>query len=187
MPGETDLATMLADLRVLHRPGTYVFVTVGHGRGAAATKAPGHEPDGDSAGGGPDSAGGARGGDDAIGAPDNDDAGDGPETPAAADNGHALRLGDGIEALIAEAEGVTAIATIERARAEGWAFDFEAAWLTLEVHSALEAVGLTAAVSAALTAEGIACNVVAGFHHDHLLVPADRAADAIACLEALRS
>ena len=101
--------------------------------------------------------------------------------------GGAVKLGDGIEALIAEAEGITVIATVDRARAEGWPFDFEAAWLTLEVHSALEAVGLTAAVSAALTAEGIACNVVAGFHHDHLLVPADRAADAIACIEALRS
>lgn len=185
MAGETDLAVMLAGLRVERRPGTYVFATVDHGRGAAATKATGHEPD--SADGGPDSAGGARGGDDAIGWPDDDDAGGGPATPAAADNGDALRLGDGIEALTVEAEGVTVVATLERARAEGWPFDFEAAWLTLEVHSALEAVGLTAAVSAALTAEGIACNVVAGFHHDHLLVPAHRAADAIACLEALRS
>jgi len=105
--------------------------------------------------------------------------------PALAGDG--VQLGDGVEALIWEAEGITVIATVERARAEGWSFDFEAAWLTLEVHSALEAVGLTAAVSAALTAEGIACNVVAGFNHDHLLVPADRTADAIASLEALRS
>lgn len=96
-----------------------------------------------------------------------------------------IHLGDGVEALITEAEGVTAIATVERAGAEGWSFDFEAAWLTLEVHSALEAVGLTAAISAALTAEGIACNVVAGYHHDHILVPAACADDAIACLEAL--
>ena len=152
MAGETDLAVMLAGLRVLRRPGTYVFVTVDHG-GAATTGR----------------------------------TGDGYGTPTAVGDDHALRLGSGIEALITEAEGITAIATAERARAEGWPFDFEAAWLTLEVHSALEAVGLTAAVSAALTTEGIACNVVAGFHHDHLLVPAARAADAMACLEALRS
>jgi hypothetical protein len=158
MAGETDLTAMLAGLRVLRRPGTYVFVTVGHGSSAA---------------------GGRGGTDDRIGS--------GPASPTGAGMDHAVRLGDGIEALIAEAEGVTAIATVERARAEGWPFDFEAAWLTLEVHSALEAVGLTAAVSAALTAEGIACNVLAGFHHDHLLVAATRAADAIACLEALRS
>jgi len=46
------------------------------------------------------------------------------------------------------------------------------------VHSSLEALGLTAAVSAALTEAHISCNVLAGFHHDHLLVPvadADRA------------
>lgn len=97
-----------------------------------------------------------------------------------------LPLGDGIDAVVSEVEGVTVVATLAAARRHGWTFDFEAAWLTLDVHSALEAVGLTAAFSAALGAAGIACNVLAGFHHDHLLVPADRAGDAIACLEALR-
>ena len=57
-------------------------------------------------------------------------------------------LGDGVEAILREAEGVTVVATIDRATAEGWAVDFEAAWLTLDVHSALEAVGLTAAPNA---------------------------------------
>jgi hypothetical protein len=50
----------------------------------------------------------------------------------------------------------------------------------------LSAVGLTAAVSAALTAEGISCNVVAAYGHDHLFVPADRAADALRALERLQ-
>lgn len=57
--------------------------------------------------------------------------------------------------------------------------------ITLTVHSSLLAVGLTAAVSSALAAEGISCNVIAGYHHDHLLVPVERAHDAIAVLEAL--
>ena len=52
---------------------------------------------------------------------------------------------------------------------------FVAAWLTLTVHSALEAVGLTAAVATALAAEGIPANVIAGYRHDHVLVPVDRA------------
>ena len=94
-------------------------------------------------------------------------------------------LGDGVAAVIHEAEGVTVVATRDTAERNGWAVDFEAAWLTLDVHSALEAVGLTAAFSAALGAEGIPCNVVAGFHHDHLLVPVDRAEDAIVCLRGL--
>ena len=85
-----------------------------------------------------------------------------------------------------EDEGVTVVATRAAAERNGWAFDFEAAWLTLDVHSALEAVGLTAAFSAALGAADIPCNVLAGFHHDHLLVPVDRVDDAIVCLEALR-
>lgn len=92
----------------------------------------------------------------------------------------------GIEALIAEDEGVTVVAEVGVARACGWPVDFEAAWLTLGVHSALEAVGLTAAVSRVLADAGLPCNVLAGRFHDHLLVPAERADDAIALLEGLR-
>ena len=95
-------------------------------------------------------------------------------------------LGDGIEALITEAEGTTIIATVEAARARGLTFDFEAAWLTLDVHSSLTAVGLTAAFAQALAAAGIPCNVLAGFHHDHLLVPVDDVDRALAALEHLR-
>ena len=98
-----------------------------------------------------------------------------------------VTLGDGVEALLREDEGVTAVATVEAAAREGWAVDFEAAWLTLDVHSSLEAVGLTAAVAAALAAEDIPCNVLAGYLHDHLLVPVGRADDAVACLARLRS
>ena len=59
------------------------------------------------------------------------------------------------------------------------------ACITLRVHSDLEAIGLTAAVSNALSEDGIACNIIAGFHHDHLFVPWDRRTDALAQLEAL--
>jgi hypothetical protein len=54
--------------------------------------------------------------------------------------------------------------------------------ITLTVHSALEGVGLTAAVSGALAEQGIACNVVAGFHHDHLFVPWERREEALGVL-----
>ena len=96
-------------------------------------------------------------------------------------------LGDGVAAVIDETEGPTVVATVERARAEGWPVDFEAAWLTLDIHSALEAVGLTAAFSTALADAGIPCNVIAGFHHDHLLVPVERAAEAVETLKRLAS
>lgn len=69
-----------------------------------------------------------------------------------------------------EREGLTLI--LERGEAErlGLDFDYVAAWLTLEVHSALQAVGLTAVVAGALAEAGISCNVVAAAFHDHLFV-----------------
>ncbi len=72
---------------------------------------------------------------------------------------------------VRESEGLTVV--LEQAQADrlGLPYEFVAAMITLQVHSALEAVGLTAAVSTALTRAGISCNVVAGYHHDHLFVP----------------
>ena len=59
--------------------------------------------------------------------------------------------------------------------------------ITLRVHSSLLAVGLTAAVSGALAARGISCNVVAGYFHDHLLVPVEQGPDALEVLGALQA
>ncbi len=84
-----------------------------------------------------------------------------------------------------EDEGTTVVVTIEQAEELGTVPDFVAAWITLEVHSALDAVGLTAAVSAALTDADISCNVVAAFFHDHLFVPHADAAGAMSALRAL--
>ena len=69
-----------------------------------------------------------------------------------------------------EKEGITII--IPRKVADNWGlkYSFVAAWITLTVHSALDAVGLTAAFSQALAAENISCNVVAGYFHDHIFV-----------------
>ncbi|MFD7868198.1 ACT domain-containing protein [Streptomyces sp. NPDC059783] len=86
---------------------------------------------------------------------------------------------------VREAEGLTLVLPEEQARAAGLAYTYAAGWITLRVHSALESVGLTAAVALALTDAGISCNVVAGFHHDHLFVPHDRAGEALAVLERL--
>ena len=76
---------------------------------------------------------------------------------------------------------------LERSVAErlGLAWSFTAAWLTVEVHTSLEAVGVTAVLTEALGAAGIPCNVLAGFCHDHLLVPVERADDALAALESV--
>lgn len=89
------------------------------------------------------------------------------------------------EAVVRELEGTTLVLRREVADAAGLPYDFVAAWITLTVHSDLAAVGLTAAFSTALADAGISCNVLAGFHHDHLLVPAGRRDDALEVLNAL--
>lgn len=138
MAGRTDLAAMLASLRIERLDEPVTVVTVG--QDARPCDAPTDEP---------------------------------------------LHLGEGVLALIAEAEGTTAVVTVAEARRRGWPVDFVAAWLTVAVHSSLDAVGLTAALSAALAERHIACNVLAGFHHDHLLVPLQRADEAVECLHGL--
>jgi uncharacterized protein len=72
--------------------------------------------------------------------------------------------------LFKEQEGVTMILAKEKADHLQLAYSFIAAWITLTVHSSLQAVGLTAAFSTALAAHGISCNVVAAYHHDHIFV-----------------
>ena len=87
--------------------------------------------------------------------------------------------------VVREDEGTTWVLPHEEADALGLAYDFLAAWITLEVHSALEAVGLTGAFARALAEAGISANVVAGLHHDHIFVPHERAEDALAALRSL--
>lgn len=98
---------------------------------------------------------------------------------------HGKPLEGDIEAAVREAEGLTVVLRRGEADRLGLNYDFVAAWITLQIHSALEAVGLTAAVSSALTHAGISCNVLAGFHHDHLLVPAAEAGRALDVLHLL--
>ncbi len=69
-----------------------------------------------------------------------------------------------------EDEGNTIIVKRELADRLSLSYSFIAAWITLTVHSSLEAVGLTAAFSQALALEGIGCNVVAAYYHDHIFV-----------------
>ncbi|BAN02387.1 ACT domain-containing protein [Ilumatobacter coccineus] len=89
-------------------------------------------------------------------------------------------------AMIVEDESTTLVLDVAEARRLGLPVVVDMAWLSLTVQSSLEAVGLTAAFSVALGEQGISCNVLAGFRHDHLLVPSDRADDAIEALIGLR-
>lgn len=128
MTGETDLRTLLADMRPDLRSGEYVFVTVGH-----------------------DS------------------------------------IPSGVRSVVsvAEDEGMTLVLGKEDADRLGLPYDYVARWITLRVHSSLDAVGLTAAVARELAHAGLSCNVVAGFYHDHIFVHRDSALQAVTVLETM--
>lgn len=84
-----------------------------------------------------------------------------------------------------EDEGFTVIINQEIADKLKLDYQFVASWITLTVHSSLEAVGLTAAFSKALTDDGISCNVVAAYYHDHIFISKKDADNAIRILNKL--
>jgi hypothetical protein len=84
-----------------------------------------------------------------------------------------------------EEEGITFILKKEIAEQAGYAYSFIASWITLTVHSSLEAVGLTAAFSKALSDHGISCNIIAAYYHDHIFVKKEDAAKAMEVLDKL--
>ena len=105
---------------------------------------------------------------------------------ATAETAGGLQLQD-VVACIREPEGLSVVVPVAAAGRYGALQHVRLAWITLTVHSDLQAVGLTAAFASALGREGISCNVVAGLHHDHIFVPVAQADAAMAALRALQA
>ena len=84
-----------------------------------------------------------------------------------------------------EAESITLVCSKEYADQRNYAYSSPFAWITLQVHSALEAVGLTAAFSQELAKHDISCNVVAAYYHDHIFVQYEKKEAATKVLENL--
>ncbi|MPW18218.1 ACT domain-containing protein [Paraburkholderia sp. CNPSo 3157] len=85
-------------------------------------------------------------------------------------------------ATFCEKEGLTLVVEEQIAKRAGLDVLFRCAWITLTVHSDLQAVGLTAAFAKALGEAGISCNVIAAAYHDHIFVSVDSAKNAMAQL-----
>ena len=88
-------------------------------------------------------------------------------------------------AMIREKEGTTYIITADEAQKYGIRAERNFKRITFNVYSSLEAVGLTAAVATELARHDISANVVAGYYHDHLFVPEEKAKEALAVLQRL--
>lgn len=70
-----------------------------------------------------------------------------------------------------EEEGVTVILRRKDAEHHALSYNFVAAWITLNTHSSLEAVGFLAAITDKLATAGVSCNAISAYYHDHLFVP----------------
>lgn len=84
-----------------------------------------------------------------------------------------------------EDEGTTYILLENDAKRHDIPYEFPCRMITLDIHSALEAVGFIARVATALAQEGMGVNPVSGFYHDHLFVPLGREADAMRVIKEL--
>jgi uncharacterized protein len=94
-------------------------------------------------------------------------------------------LPDGLATIctVRELEGLTAVIEQSDAHRLRLPYTYESRLITLMVHSSLEAVGFIDVISRELAQAAIPCNAIAGYCHDHIFVPLDRAEEAMNLLK----
>jgi len=81
-----------------------------------------------------------------------------------------------------EKEGLTLVIQKETAILNNLKYEGIFKCISLNLISSLSSVGLTARISKLLAKNGISANMYAGFYHDHIFVPLDKAKDAFKLL-----
>ena len=84
-----------------------------------------------------------------------------------------------------EKEGLTLIIPMQKALLNNIEVKDLFKYITLNVHSSLNAVGLTAAVASKLSLNGISANVIAAYYHDHIYIQNQYAEKALSLLREL--
>ena len=81
-----------------------------------------------------------------------------------------------------EKEGLTLVVKKEIAKFNNLEFKDTFKCISLNLISSLTSVGLTALISKALADNEISANIYAGYYHDHIFVPLEKASDALKLL-----
>ena len=89
-------------------------------------------------------------------------------------------------AVFREEEATTIVIAREDAERHRLDAVYAAAWITLTVHSDMDAIGFLAAIAKTLAEERISCNVISAVYHDHLFVPYGHGERAIEALRKLQ-
>tara|TARA_B100000214_G_scaffold63798_1_gene42005 strand:- start:11255 stop:11656 length:402 start_codon:yes stop_codon:yes gene_type:complete len=90
-------------------------------------------------------------------------------------------------AMFIENEGSTLVITKEIADRNSIHYDAVFKCISLGVHSSLESSGLIAIISGELSKQDIPANVFAGYFHDHIFVPSNKAEKALEIISSIRS
>jgi len=81
-----------------------------------------------------------------------------------------------------EKEGLTLVVKAETAKLNNLEFNDTFKCISLNLISSLTSVGLTALISKVLADNEISANIYAGYYHDHIFVPLEKANDAFKLL-----
>ena len=90
-------------------------------------------------------------------------------------------------AMFIEDEGCTLVITKEIADKNSIQYDSIFKCISLGVHSSLESSGLIAILSSKLFEQKIPANVFAGYFHDHIFVPNEKAKEALEIISSIQS